>query len=70
MLMFDLIFVLTLGVEIHEILRHLSYFPCIFSLHIEDNVQVRLGEGLERKKMKYVISFISFSRIFFHKSHL
>ena len=43
-------------------------FLCIFSLHIEDNVQVRLGGGLERKRRKYVVSF---SRIFFfHKSHL
>ena len=68
--MCDLIFVLAIEAEIHERLRYLPFFLRIFSLHIEDNVQVRLGRGLKMKRRKYVISFISFSIIFFFKSHL
>ena len=45
-------------------------FLCIFSLHIEDNVQVRLEGRLKRKIKKYIVSFFSFSRIFFFINHI
>ena len=63
-------FCFTIEIEIHERLRYLHFISFYIFITHRGQCTSWVAGGLKRKKMKYVVSFVSFSRICFFINHI